>query len=85
MGGDVLLGGLPGGGVFGSALWICAIMFREAEGPLERRRGASGCSLLAYTTRCERGGESDWFTVLSWNIPRAKKGKKLRACKPPRL
>lgn len=56
MGGDVLLGGLPGGGVFGSALWICAIMFREAEGPLERRRGASGCSLLAYTTRCERGG-----------------------------
>lgn len=44
-------------GVFGAVLWICVIMFREAEGPLERRRRASGCALLADTTRCESGGE----------------------------
>ena len=40
-GGDVSLGGHPG---------ICVIMFREAERPLERRRGARGCYLLADTT-----------------------------------
>ena len=59
-------------------LWICVMVFREAERPLERHRDASGCYLLADNREWEVG----LLAGSSWNIPRGAKGKKSGTYRP---
>lgn len=87
--GGVSLGGLLRERVFGSeTLWICVMMFTEAERPLERHRDASGYYLLAdngmrsqtacrllleHITRGKRGETRDLQALL--DIALEEKGK----------